>query len=524
MIDLRSDTVTLPTAAMRRAMAEAEVGDDVWGEDPTVNSLEERAAELLGKEAGLFVASGTMANLVAQMAHLARGQEIIAGADTHLVNDEAAGHAVVVGASVRQLRDRADGTLALDEIEEAFRNPTDIHEPPTGLIVLENAHSHSMNQPLPPSYLAAVAAIARRHGVPLHVDGARFFNASVALGVSPARAGRAGGLGRVLPLEGPRLPGRVARRRRPGVRRPRPARTEAARRRDAPGGHRGRGRAHCPRRRSGRHDRPPRPRITQRAAAGGGDGRRCPASSARAASPSPATGRLDPSGSGRTSSCSGSTRDRRAFLEALRAGNVLMDEYPHGQIRAVTHHDVAAIGHRGHDLGRRLRARVDDPAICHGSRRRWARSRASDATSTRGGRATKEEPVPDRLEDVVLSRPTPAPPRARSTSRLYDLVEARFRRIIRDNPIVGTYVGIHTEDDRLGDGSRDAVLGELAAEKAHLAAIEAIEPAGPVRRRAGSSAIWRSTTSVARSSTRRSSGPGSAARTALDIDRRRACS
>ena len=170
---------------MRRAMAEAEVGDDVWGEDPTVNALEQRAAELLGKEAGLFVASGTMANLAAQMAHLARGQEIIAGAETHLVVDEAAGHAVVVGASVRQLRDRADGTLDLDELEEAFRNPDDIHEPPTGLVVVENAHSHSMNQPLPPSYLAAVAAVAHRHGVPLHVDGARFFNASVALGVTP---------------------------------------------------------------------------------------------------------------------------------------------------------------------------------------------------------------------------------------------------------------------------------------------------------------------------------------------------
>ena len=185
VIDLRSDTVTLPTAAMRRAMVDAELGDDVWGEDPTVNALEERAAELLGKEAALLVASGTMANLVAQMAHLARGQEIITGAETHLVIDEAAGHAVVVGASVRQLRDRPDGTLDLDEIEEAFRNPSDIHEPPTGLIVIENAHSHSMNQPLPPSYLAAVAAIAARHGVPLHVDGARFFNASVALGVSP---------------------------------------------------------------------------------------------------------------------------------------------------------------------------------------------------------------------------------------------------------------------------------------------------------------------------------------------------
>ena len=101
LIDLRSDTVTKPTPEMRRAMAEAEVGDDVFGDDPTVIALEERAAELLGKEAGLFVASGTMGNLVAQMAHLARGQETIAGREHHIVIDEAAGHAVVVGTSIR---------------------------------------------------------------------------------------------------------------------------------------------------------------------------------------------------------------------------------------------------------------------------------------------------------------------------------------------------------------------------------------------------------------------------------------
>src|SRR5437870_232360 len=103
LIDLRSDTVTKPSPEMRRAMAEAEVGDDVFGDDPTVNALEERAAELLGKEAGLFVASGTMGNLVAQLAHLGRGQETIAGGNSHMVVHEAAGHAVIVGTSVRQL-------------------------------------------------------------------------------------------------------------------------------------------------------------------------------------------------------------------------------------------------------------------------------------------------------------------------------------------------------------------------------------------------------------------------------------
>src|SRR5512135_1458333 len=185
LIDLRSDTVTRPTPEMRRAMAEAEVGDDVFGDDPTVNALEERAAELLGKEAGLFVASGTMGNLVAQLAHLGRGQETIAGASTHMVADEAAGHAVVVGTSIRQLPERPDGTMDLGEIAAAFRDPSDPHEPITGLVEIENTHAHSMGQPLGLTYTRDVAAIAHEHGVPLHLDGARFFNAVVALGLTP---------------------------------------------------------------------------------------------------------------------------------------------------------------------------------------------------------------------------------------------------------------------------------------------------------------------------------------------------
>jgi threonine aldolase len=184
-IDLRSDTVTMPSPAMRRAMAEAEVGDDVFGDDPTVIALEERAAELLGKEAGLFVASGTMGNLVAQMAHLSRGQETIAGREHHLVIDEAAGHAVIVGTSIRSLEDRPDGTVDPDEIGGAFRDPNDPHEPITGLVTIENTHAHSMGQPLTPEYTRRIAAIAHDHGVPLHIDGARFWNAVVALGVRP---------------------------------------------------------------------------------------------------------------------------------------------------------------------------------------------------------------------------------------------------------------------------------------------------------------------------------------------------
>jgi threonine aldolase len=184
-IDLRSDTVTLPTPAMRTAIAAAEVGDDVYGDDPTINALEERAAALLGKEAGLFVASGTMGNLVAQLAHLARGQEAIVSQDSHLVVHEAAGHAVVVGASVHLLRDRPDGTFDLDELRAAFRDPSDPHQPVTGLVAIENTHSQSMARPLSVEYTRAVAGIAHQHGVPLHVDGARFFNAVVALGVRP---------------------------------------------------------------------------------------------------------------------------------------------------------------------------------------------------------------------------------------------------------------------------------------------------------------------------------------------------
>ena len=183
LIDLRSDTVTKPTPEMRRAIGDAEVGDDVFGDDPTVRALEERAAELLGKEAGLYVASGAMGNLVAQMAHVARGQETIAGEQSHIVLDEAASHAVVVGSSVRVIRERPDGTLDPDAVRGAFRDPTDVHEPITGLVAIENANAHTMNQPLSVAYTREIAQVAHDGGVPLHVDGARFWNAVVALGV-----------------------------------------------------------------------------------------------------------------------------------------------------------------------------------------------------------------------------------------------------------------------------------------------------------------------------------------------------
>jgi threonine aldolase len=185
MIDLRSDTVTKPSPQMWQAMARAEVGDDVFGEDPSVNALEERAAELLGTEAAVLVASGTMGNLIGVMAHVPRGGEIIAPADVHMLSGEAAGHAVVVGASVRALPWREDGTLDLVTLRDAFR-ADDVHEPPTALVTIENTHSLSMGQPLGPEYTRSVADVAAEHGVPLFIDGARLFNAAVALGV-PAR-------------------------------------------------------------------------------------------------------------------------------------------------------------------------------------------------------------------------------------------------------------------------------------------------------------------------------------------------
>jgi threonine aldolase len=186
MIDLRSDTVTLPAPAMRRAMADAEVGDDVFGEDPTVRKLEERSAELLGTEAALLVASGTMGNLVGLMAHVPRGGEIIGPAEIHTFSSEGAGHAVIAGASVRTIPWADDGTMDLAAIRDAVRDPEDVHEPITSMIAMENTHALSMGQPLAPTYVSAVADLAREIGVPLFIDGARLFNAAVALGV-PAR-------------------------------------------------------------------------------------------------------------------------------------------------------------------------------------------------------------------------------------------------------------------------------------------------------------------------------------------------
>ena len=350
LIDLRSDTVTKPSPEMRRAMAEAEVGDDVWGDDPTVIALEERAAELLGKEAGLFVASGTMGNLVAQLAHLARGQETIAGRQSHVVLDEAAGHAVVVGTSIRALEDRPDGTMDLAAIREAFRDPTDPHEPITGLVTIENTHAHSMGQPLSVAYTADVAAIAHERGVPLHVDGARFWNAVVALGVRPSElAGPADSVtfclskglgcpvgsvlvgtkevvwrarrGRKLVGGGMRQVGILA-----------AAGLVALRDGDA-----------------GMIDRLAEDHANARRLAealSGMPGILSPGDIAQ-----PGEGPLDPSRARTNFVVFKVAGDRGAFLEAVKARGVLIEWYPHGQVRAVTHVGVSAA-----DIERTIRA------------------------------------------------------------------------------------------------------------------------------------------------------------------------
>jgi threonine aldolase len=281
-----------------------------------------------------------MANLAALVAHVPRGGEIIAGVETHIVNDEAAGHAVVVGASIRVLSDRPDGTFDLGDVEDAFRDPTDVHQPQTALVAIENAHSHSMNSPLTPAYVASVAEIAHRHGVPLHVDGARFFNASVALDVTPRELAASAdsvafclSKGLACPvgslLVGDREVIAKARRARKllggGMRqagvlaaaglialRPGPA---------------------------GMIDRLADDHANARRLAEGLAGLRGIVSAGGVAQPG--DGPLDPERVRTNFVLFRVAGDRRAFVTALRARDVLMDEYAHGQIRAATHNDVS---------------------------------------------------------------------------------------------------------------------------------------------------------------------------------------
>jgi threonine aldolase len=338
-IDLRSDTVTKPTPEMRRAMAVAAVGDVVFRDDPTVIELEERAAELLGKEAGLFVASGAMGNLVAQMAHVARGQEVIAGEQSHIVMDEAAGHAVVVGASVRAIREQPDGTLDPDAVREAFRDPGDVHEPITGLVTIENANAHTMNQPLTVAYTRTIADVAHAGGVALHVDGARFWNAVIALGAratdlaGPADSvtfclskGLACPVGSV--VVGPKdfiWRARRARKllgggmRQVGVL----AAPGLIALRDGP---------------AGMIERLADDHANARTLAEAIADMDGVVSAGDVAQPAP--GRLDPARVTTNFVVFKVERDRAAFIDALARRGVLVVAYPHGQVRAVTHYGI----------------------------------------------------------------------------------------------------------------------------------------------------------------------------------------
>jgi len=186
--DLRSDTVTRPTPAMREAMATAEVGDDVFGEDPTVNRLQARAAEIFGKEEALFVPSGTMGNQVCLGALTRPGEEIIAEASAHILLNEGGSAARLWGCQVTTVPGER-GAMPPADIERSIRTP-DVHHPRTAVISLENTHNYAGGAVLPQAYIDAVAALARRHELLLHMDGARVFNAQVASGVPVARIAR----------------------------------------------------------------------------------------------------------------------------------------------------------------------------------------------------------------------------------------------------------------------------------------------------------------------------------------------
>jgi threonine aldolase len=188
-IDFRSDTVTWPTPEMREAMARAEVGDDVYGEDPTVNALEARAAERMGKQAGLFVASGTMGNLTATLTHAGRGDEAIMGREAHTFQWEAGGMASLGGVTPNTLPTDAEGRLDPEQVRQAIRWD-DPHLPRSRLLLLENTFGGRQGAPLPRDYFREMREIADRYELKVHLDGARIFNAAVALDLDPRELAR----------------------------------------------------------------------------------------------------------------------------------------------------------------------------------------------------------------------------------------------------------------------------------------------------------------------------------------------
>ena len=182
IIDMRSDTITLPTDEMRQAMYEAELGDDVHREDPTINRLEELAAHMMGKEAALFTPSGTMSNLIAVLTHTRPGDEIIVGSEAHMFWYEVGGASALGGVVMRTVPNDQEGRMDPSAVEQAIR-PQNIHYPQTTLLCLENTHNRCGGAVLTPEYTSAITQLAHQYGLQVHLDGARIFNAAVALDV-----------------------------------------------------------------------------------------------------------------------------------------------------------------------------------------------------------------------------------------------------------------------------------------------------------------------------------------------------
>ena len=186
VVDLRSDTVTLPSPAMREAMYSAEVGDDVYGEDPTINRLQEMAAERLGKEAALFVPTGTMGNVAAVLAHAGRGESVIVGDQSHIYHYEVGGASTLGGSPMQVVPTDANGMLDLRRIKVAINDGSDEHTAPTVLLCIENTHNRCGGTVLNVEQVETLSNLAHEHGMAIHMDGARVFNAAIALGVPPA--------------------------------------------------------------------------------------------------------------------------------------------------------------------------------------------------------------------------------------------------------------------------------------------------------------------------------------------------
>ena len=182
-IDLRSDTVTLPGPKMRAAIAHAELGDDVYGEDPTINRLQDLAAELTGKEAALFVPSGTMGNLIAMLTHAGRGQAVIVGDQSHIYHYEAGGASVLGGSPMCIVPNEKNGTLNMEKLRASIADESDAHVAPTALICIENTHNRCGGTVLSTEQVEAISTLAHTHSVRVHMDGARVFNAATALNV-----------------------------------------------------------------------------------------------------------------------------------------------------------------------------------------------------------------------------------------------------------------------------------------------------------------------------------------------------